>query len=205
VLEKNDMMFLSMMRPMVIRWLMAALSLIGLFAAGYLFIVYLTGGPITCGPVAGCEVVRASSFAYVFGIPLPAFGVAFYLGIFCLLFLRLLKPAQKRLWHILVFVGVGFALIESLFLFMVQWQVLKTFCFWCLVSSAVVFSLACLVWFSRDEMADQKNHALEVQGFLLLLLIFLPAAFLGLWILLRHPEQSPSPALPISIPVIPPT
>jgi uncharacterized membrane protein len=63
-------------------------ALVGLFASTYLFITYVSGAPIVCGLVSGCEAVRASSWSYTFGIPRPALGVVFYLAIIGLLIYR---------------------------------------------------------------------------------------------------------------------
>src|SRR5208282_1134231 len=58
--------------------LLLALSLLGLFDALYLLWVYTSPSrPMVCLG-SGCDAVRASSYAHLFGLPLPAFGVANY-------------------------------------------------------------------------------------------------------------------------------
>ena len=61
------------------KYLLLALSLLGLFDALYLLWVYTSPSrPIVCLGT-GCDAVRASPYAHPFGLPMPVFGVAAYL------------------------------------------------------------------------------------------------------------------------------
>ncbi|MEO5987039.1 MAG: thioredoxin domain-containing protein [Candidatus Limnocylindria bacterium] len=53
-------------------------ALIGLFASAYLPVDYIFGSGI-CLTGSGCDIVRQSALAYPLGVPMPAFGVAFFL------------------------------------------------------------------------------------------------------------------------------
>ena len=59
-------------------------ALLGAFASAYLLVDYVFGSGI-CLTGSGCDVVRASAFAYPLGIPMPLFGLAFYLAAVALL------------------------------------------------------------------------------------------------------------------------
>src|SRR5579872_5460665 len=60
------------------RFLILALSLIGLFDSVYLLWVYTSPShPLVCLGT-GCDVARASSYSHLWGLPLPLFGVAMY-------------------------------------------------------------------------------------------------------------------------------
>ena len=59
-------------------------ALLGAFASAYLLVDYVFGSGI-CLTGSGCDVVRASAFAYPLGIPMPLFGLAFYLTAVALL------------------------------------------------------------------------------------------------------------------------
>ncbi len=58
---------------------MAALlaSIVGASASAYLLVEYLTGQPGICLTGSGCDIVRASAFAYPLGIPAPLIGLLF--------------------------------------------------------------------------------------------------------------------------------
>ena len=53
-------------------------ALLGAFASAYLLVDYVFGSGI-CLTGSGCDVVRASAFAYPLGIPMPLLGLGFYL------------------------------------------------------------------------------------------------------------------------------
>ncbi len=181
------------------RWIFRALlwfSLIGLFASVYLLITYISGAPIVCGLVSGCELIRASKWAYTWGVPRPLLGVVFYSVVIILLTVRAYAPAwQRRLWHGLLLVFTTIGLIESGGLTLVQWFELKAFCLWCLTSAVAATSLfiLCLcLQFSRSSStrffgapfhpveADLKELKYTFQACLVALL----AGGLALWWLL---------------------
>ncbi len=69
-------------------------ALLGAFASAYLLVDYVFGSGI-CLTGSGCDVVRASAFAYPLGIPMPLFGLAFYLAAVALL-LRASGSPRRR-------------------------------------------------------------------------------------------------------------
>ena len=175
------------LRPANARLVMAVACLIGLFASAYLFYTYVTGGPITCALVSGCEQVRASKWAYTFGIPRPFLGLVFYAGLFGLFVVRVTTTWQpRRLYQLtMLFAAVGF--IESAFLFLVQWLDIKAFCLWCLVSALTAVVIAVVAPFDRLEETRVLSATRELKRYFWMLLIFLPLAFAG-WILLVRPS-----------------
>src|SRR5512133_3940178 len=103
-------------RLLWVRRTLFSLCLAGLFVATYLFIAYSSQVTIACGGSHGCDVVRASRWASVFGIPTPIFGMAFYAGMATLLIIRTLKPLFYPTWmYRLMMVGATAGLIESIF------------------------------------------------------------------------------------------
>lgn len=158
---------------------MALAALVGIFASGYLFYEYVTGGEIACAIVSGCDIVRASSWATSFGLPRPFFGLLFYAVLFQVLVIRAtLTQYAKTLYAFTIGLAViGF--IESAVLFVVQWLDLKAFCFWCLLSglSATVIFAAALGDRPERELASDSRRA-ELRQYLWLLLGYVPLAAL---------------------------
>lgn len=121
------------------RILLLLLSLVGLFDALYLWWEYTSPDrPMACIGT-GCDVVRASPFAYPMGIPMPVPGVAMYAALALLFFAQPLfqgamaGAARKATAGIS---GLGF--LFSLYLTGVETFVLHAWCFWCMVSAIVV-------------------------------------------------------------------
>ncbi len=139
-------------------------ALLGLFASIYLLVVYVSGGPIVCGIVSGCDAVRASAWAYIYGIPRPIFGVIFYLAIIFLMAIRAAWPRWQwvhvdRAILALAIIGV----FESGQLTLVELLDIKAFCMWCLISAlATVLVLICAFFIPRERLnAEESIHMLK--------------------------------------------
>lgn len=125
---------------------MLIIALVGLFASMYLFITYVSGKPIACGILKGCEIVRASKWAYTFGLPRPMLGVVYYLGIVFLLAYRAYAPHVRPFWWRIALLSIAtVGLFESGFLTIIQWLDIRAFCTWCVtsaVAATIVFVLS---------------------------------------------------------------
>lgn len=161
-------------------------GLFGLFAASYLLYTYTTGADLRCGLLSGCDVVRASSWSSWFGIPTPAFGVAFYLAMLTLLIVRVnlpqLKPSWLR-WMVFAMAAAGFA--ESVFLTSIQLFELKTFCTWCLASAAaatIIFLAAC---FDRTLQMDKERTLKEMMFYFTAMTVFAVVGGISFFLLTR--------------------
>jgi protein-disulfide isomerase/rhodanese-related sulfurtransferase len=128
--------------------LLLALSLLGLFDSIYLLWVYTSPSrPIVCIG-AGCDAVRASSYAHLFGLPLPAFGVANYavLGLLILAGDVVSARLERAIQYSLAGIScVGF--LFSLYLTSLEAFVIHAWCAWCVVSALVVTGIFLLSLF----------------------------------------------------------
>lgn len=139
-------------------------SLIGLFASTYLLITYVSGAPIVCGPVHGCDVVRASKWAYTFGLPRPLLGVAFYTAIIALLGFRAVYPQKYTLWAYRLMLAAAFiGFVESAFLTLVQWLDINAFCIWCLTSAATATVIFVASFFDRAYAFEPQEGLRELK------------------------------------------
>ena len=141
------------------RVLLSCVYAIGWFASAYLLYVYVTGGPIACGVGQGCDVVRASRWAYVGGIPQPLFGVVFYTGMIALLIVRSTTSAYERLLFRLIRIGAIIGFLDSVALFLVQWIDVQAFCTWCLVSGASATIGCALTMFDKPSLTSEQREA----------------------------------------------
>jgi protein-disulfide isomerase len=126
------------------RWRSAALlaSIVGAAASTYLMVEYLTGQPGVCLTGSGCDLVRASAFAYPLGIPTPLIGLVFYLGAIWLT-LRTVDVdsiAGLRVETALLSLAVIGA-TASMVLTAIEAFVIGAFCSWCLVQAAASLAL----------------------------------------------------------------
>ncbi len=83
-----------------------ALSLLGIMISIYLTAYHYAGIPLACptGGIINCENVLNSSYAYLLGVPIAVFGVAFF-AVEILLLLRMRSEDALAIWNAL---GIGF-------------------------------------------------------------------------------------------------
>jgi protein-disulfide isomerase len=124
-------------------WRSAALltSIVGAAASAYLLVEYVTGQPGLCLTGSGCDLVRASVFAYPLGIPLPLIGLVFYLAATWLtLVASESQPAAVRFDLALLTLAIIGATASAI-LTALEAFVIRAFCSWCLVQAAASVAL----------------------------------------------------------------
>jgi protein-disulfide isomerase/uncharacterized membrane protein/rhodanese-related sulfurtransferase len=129
-----------------------ALSLLGLFVSLYLLWVYTSPSrPIVCLG-SGCEAVRASSYAHLFGLPLPAFGVAYYIVLALLILAEVLvsAPLGRAIQYAVTGISGG-GFLFSIYLTSLQAFVIHAWCAWCDVSGLVVTGIFVLSLFELRQ------------------------------------------------------
>ncbi len=171
--------------PPYARLVIALASLVGLFASAYLLVTYVNGGPIACATTTGCELVRASRWAYIYGIPRPVLGVLFYAGLFGLLVLRVTLSWRPRFLYRLTMLAAIVGVIESAYLFLIQWLSIGAFCTWCLISGLMTLIIACL---APSDVFEETRHVArdrELRWYAYALLAFLPLTLVGILFLTR--------------------
>ena len=115
-------------------------ALLGAFASAYLLVDYVFGSGI-CLAGSGCDVVRASAFAYPLGIPTPLFGLAFYLAA-AMLLLRAPAPIAGVSGDLVVAGWAVAGLAVMSFLTLIEVFVIGALCSWCLLSAVASVLLA---------------------------------------------------------------
>ena len=96
-------------------------------------------GALVCGPDGGYERVQASRWSAFLGIPVAAWGLAAYLGLFVVAFAGVQgrwaeRPEPTRLLALISGLGVVF----SLYLTYLELFVIHAICRWCVVSAAII-------------------------------------------------------------------
>jgi len=117
--------------------LMLVLAFFGLADSIYLTQHELNGTPLLCNVqnLSGCNVVAASQYSHILGIPLAEFGILFYAVIFILAALELVIFDQllRRALQFISIVGV----LSSLYFTFMQVFVIGAFCIYCFASALI--------------------------------------------------------------------
>lgn len=179
-------MFQGIDKVLWARRLMFWFALAGLFSASYLLYTYSSGAELKCGPLHGCDVVRASKWSSLFGIPTPAFGVFFYMCVLAISLYRVYvsdKYIKICRGLMLLFAWAGF--LESFYLTLVQRFALNTFCFWCLISAVSATGIFVFVWLDKPKALMRAQADREMAVYFITLLLGVAGGVLGFYILLR--------------------
>jgi len=158
---------------------MLALSLVGLFDSIYLMWEYTSPAhPMVCMG-GGCDVVRASSYSHIVGLPVPVFGMFMYAFVALLIFLYPLLPTSAaRVAQTGVLFITGAAFVFSAYLTGLEAFVIHAWCMWCVLSALLVtaiFALAIVDRLRPAEVLDaakalsavQRNFAMVLFAFVL--------------------------------------
>ncbi|MEB3212018.1 MAG: vitamin K epoxide reductase family protein [Leptolyngbyaceae bacterium] len=133
------------------RIIIGAIAIVGALLTAYLTVIEFTGGEAAC-PTSGCNVVLASPYAKVFGLPLAMFGMLGYaaMAIFALGPLAV-KPETNKLlrsqledtsWLFLFMGGCAMAVFSTYLVYLLIFEI-KAFCPYCATSA--ILSLALFV------------------------------------------------------------
>lgn len=142
--------------PNWILWTVIVLALVGFTDSAFLLAKRMSGAPIPCFITSGCDTVSKSPYSVLFGVPLSALGVLFYLGTG---FLALLYMDTKNLLvGKLIFVATTLGFISSIYFIYIQKFKIGAFCIYCILSaivSAILFALGIIIWRKLKSDASQ--------------------------------------------------
>ena len=134
-----------------------ALAFLGLADSLYLAESAETGTPLICDVqnLTGCNIVAASQYSRVFGIPLAEYGVFFYGVLFVLaaIELALYNRFLRRTLQAVAVLGVLFSLYFSA----LQLFVINAFCIYCIASA--IIALLVLICASAIEPIRVRKEA----------------------------------------------
>jgi uncharacterized membrane protein len=140
-------------------WIVVGLALAGLAVAGYLTALKLGGTQaVLCRDGSGCDVVQASRYSVLAGVPTAVWGAAIYLAIAVLAAM----PRTARRWQAAFMLASG-AVAFSLYLTIISIFVIGATCPYCLASGGIAVALlAAMVW--RRPAAQGRQAAAYKPG-----------------------------------------
>lgn len=88
------------------------------------------------GKEESCQIVLESKYNKIFGIHNDILGLAFYLVVSFITAFLVIGTPPLRFWDLVAKIMISGGALFSFYLTYLQWRVLKTWCFWCLMSTA---------------------------------------------------------------------
>ncbi len=126
------------------RMIVATLALAGIFVSTYL-LLYKLGiiGELSCS-VGSCETVNSSKWATFLGMPVAAWGVAWYVGMFALAIVSTgARFVDSRSVSTVLLGMAASGLIFSTYLTYLELFRIHAICQWCIVSAIIVTIIFC--------------------------------------------------------------
>jgi protein-disulfide isomerase/rhodanese-related sulfurtransferase len=174
-----------------------ALALFGLFDSLYLLCVYVSPShPMVCLG-SGCDVVRASAYAHLLGIPTPAFGVLIYAVLAALMFAETQVARGDFLRRAVLGIAAA-GVAASAALTYIEAAVIHAWCAWCVaqaIAAALIFLLA--VTNLRSGYADAAARRAAAGRYWKALMVAIIAGSAAFYFLARA-EQKQAEAPPLS-------
>jgi len=121
-------------------YFMLVLALIGIADAFYVARASYTGQALWCPIVEGCNAVAQSPYARIFGVPLPYFGLAFYVYMFGAAALLAFDPFSRGLrLGVVLYTALGVS--YSIYGMYLQLALIHAVCIYCLISAVITVVL----------------------------------------------------------------
>jgi len=135
-------------------WIVVVLALLGLGVAGYLTALKLGGNQaFLCRDGSGCDIVQASRYSLLAGVPTAMWGAGLYAAIAVLAAM----PRTVRRWQS-AFMLVSGAVAFSLYLTYLSVVVIGATCQYCLASGVIALALL-LVMILRRPRGEGREAA----------------------------------------------
>ena len=120
--------------------LIFTLSAIGISETAYLIRTRVAAKKPFCVIGEDCAKVLTSRYSKILFVPNDILGFLFYVAICIASALLAIGVPPADLWSLALKILVGTGSAALLFLMVLQWKVIKAWCFWC-VTSAITFWL----------------------------------------------------------------
>jgi uncharacterized membrane protein len=146
----------------VISLSLIVLGFIGMGISSYLTYGHLANVTVVCPFEANCDLVAASPYAKMWGVPISLLGSLMYAALTLMGFWLLRKESE---WEHLVALGTyAVALSGTIFtgyLYYLEIFVIHAFCSWCIASSVVIVSilvLSLINLFTTAQPVEKKTR-----------------------------------------------
>jgi uncharacterized membrane protein len=135
------------------RMLAALIALVGLFVALYLTL-YKVGviGELACS-IGSCEAVQTSRWSTFLGLPVAAWGLAFYASVLVIALTGLMERYEdSRPLALGMLALTAWGALFSLWLTYIELFVIRAICQWCVISAVLAVGLTVVSYLDWREL-----------------------------------------------------
>ncbi len=139
-------------------YLMLVFAFIGMAIASYDVYAIYNNQLLWCPPpIDGCNIVAYSPYGRIYGVPLGALGLIFYLIMFALAALLAFGPSSRRL-RLVVLLYTVIGVLFSIYFFYLDLAFIRAFCIYCLISA--ILTVLLLIYAIGHFRARADGHRL---------------------------------------------
>jgi protein-disulfide isomerase/rhodanese-related sulfurtransferase len=179
--------------------------LVGLFASTYLTWAYTSSSHRMVCMGGGCDTVRASKYAHLWGLPLPIYGLAFYIWLAVMILVESRLPEySRRIWRLILIISAGGVLFSG-WLTGLEAFVIHAWCEWCVtqaIAIAVTFLLTLTIVLTPGETSPPSAEGSGTRQFRARLAVLMVAIVVGapaLWWVIRHENKQSEQQPPVAV------
>jgi uncharacterized membrane protein len=135
------------------RMLAALIALVGLFVALYLTL-YKVGviGELACS-IGSCEAVQTSRWSTFLGLPVAAWGLAFYASVLAIALTGLMERYEEsRPLALGMLALTAWGALFSIWLTYIELFVIRAICQWCVISAVLAVGLTVVSYLDWREL-----------------------------------------------------
>ena len=129
--------------------LLFTLSAIGVSETAYLIRKRIALQKPICLLGENCAVVLESKYNRIFVIPNDVLGLIFYVASSSVAALIVIAVPPTTLWDIIFKIMIVIGALLSALLTYLQWRVIKSWCFWCLMSAFTIWIMGFILLISN--------------------------------------------------------
>jgi uncharacterized membrane protein len=135
-----------------VEWVVVVLAAVGVAVSAYLGVIKLAGGSaLMCQAGGGCDIVQASRYASILGVPTALWGTAFYVAVGAFGAFGF-SPPRWQWAFVLAVAGATF----SLYLTFVSLAVIGAACVYCLASTIIALLLLGVILWRRPPSTGRR-------------------------------------------------
>jgi len=125
--------------------LLFPVAAIGLSISAYLVKERKIKSTPVCLIGGNCKTVLLSKYNKTFRVNNDILGIIFYLTIITMIALILIGIEPFRMWQKIIIALITIGSLMSLRFIYIQWKILRTWCFWCLMSALTIGTMELLL------------------------------------------------------------
>jgi len=125
--------------------LLFTLSAVGISETVYLIRKRIAAEKPICPIGENCALVLTSRWSKIFIIPNDILGLLFYIAVSFIAGFLVVGVEPVAFWNFIFKLAVALGALLSLFFTYLQWQIIRAWCFWCLMSAFTIWLMGIIL------------------------------------------------------------